>query len=106
MRSPSTPDLQESPAGQNVKRPDGRDLIRVLLADSNQTQSQLMSSALRRQTGMKITSCRGELSACLQALRSATFDIVLLADGASDQLIDTLRTLHTCHPNVGVIVLV
>jgi DNA-binding NarL/FixJ family response regulator len=85
--------------------PDSREFIRVLLADSNQTQSQLMGSALRRQPGMKITSCRGELSACLQALRSAPFDIVLLRDGASDQLIETLRGLHTGHPHVGAIVL-
>lgn len=85
--------------------PDSRDFIRVLLADSNQTQSQLMSSALRRQPGMKITSCRGELSACLQALRSAPFDIVLLRDDASDQLMGTLRGLHAGHPHVGVIVL-
>jgi DNA-binding NarL/FixJ family response regulator len=106
MRLPSTPDPHQSPGGQNVKLPDSRDFIRVLLADSNQTQSQLMSGALRRQTGMKIASCGGELSACLQALRSAPFDILLLGDGASEQMIETLRSLHAGHPNVGVIVLV
>jgi hypothetical protein len=56
-----------------MKDPSGasRDLIRVLVADSNQTQSQLLSSALRRQPGLKITCCGSELSDCLQALRSA-----------------------------------
>jgi DNA-binding NarL/FixJ family response regulator len=79
--------------------------IRVLLADSNQTQSQLLGSALRRQPGLAITFCRSELSACLQALRSAPVDIVLLGDAASDQLIETVRGLHTNHPHIRLILL-
>ena len=84
-----------------------RDLIRVLVADSNQTQSQLLSSALRRQPGLKITCCRSELSDCLQALRSAPADIVLLGDGPADhdRLIETLRALHANHPRLGLILL-
>jgi DNA-binding NarL/FixJ family response regulator len=84
-----------------------RDLIRVLVADSNQTQSQLLSSALRRQPGLKITCCRSELSDCLQALRSTPADIVLLGDGPADhdQLIETLRALHANHPRLGLILL-
>jgi len=81
------------------------DSIRVLVADSNQTQSQLLGSALRRQPGMAITSCRSELSACLRALQSAPVDIVLLGDGASDRLIETLRGLHSSHPAVRLILL-
>ena len=81
--------------------------IRVLVADSNQTQSQLMSSALRRQRGTKVTCCRGELSDCLHALRAAPVDIVLLGDGPSDQpqLIDSLRALHASYPSIGLILL-
>lgn len=81
--------------------------VRVLVADSNQTQSQLMSSALRRQRNTKVTCCRGELSDCLHALRSAPADIVLLGDGPSDQhqLIDSLRALHASYPNIGIILL-
>ena len=84
-----------------------RDLIRVLVADSNQTQSQLLSSALRRQPGLKITCCRSELSDCLQALRSTPADIVLLGDGPADHdhLIETLRALHANHPRLGLILL-
>jgi DNA-binding NarL/FixJ family response regulator len=84
-----------------------RDVIRVLVADSNQTQSQLLSSALRRQPGMKITCCRAELSDCLQALASSPPDVVLLGDGPSDhnQLIQAVRTLHANHPSVGLILL-
>jgi DNA-binding NarL/FixJ family response regulator len=84
-----------------------RDVIHALVAESNQTQSQLLSSALRRQPGMKITCCRGELSYCLDALRSSPADVLLLGDGPSDhnQLIQTLRTLHADHPSVGLILL-
>ena len=84
-----------------------RDLIRVLVADSNQTQSQLLSSALRRQTVLRVACCRSEVSDCLQALRSSPFDILLLGDGPTDHdhLIETLRTVHANHPRVGLILL-
>ena len=84
-----------------------RDAIRVLVADSNQTQSQLLSSALRRQPGLRITCCRGDLSDCLLALREVPADIVLLGDGHSDpeDLIQTLRTIHSNHPQAGLILL-
>lgn len=92
-----------------MNRPSGasRDVIRVLVADSNQTQSQLLSSALRRQPGTKVTCCRGELSDCLHALGTSPADIVLLGDGSSDHdhLIQALRTLHSNHPDVGLILL-
>ena len=84
-----------------------RDTIRVLVADSNQTQSQLLTSALRRQPGMRLTSCRAELSECLQSLASSPADVVLFGDGPTehDHLIQTLRALHSNHPNVGLILL-
>jgi len=92
-----------------MKDPSGasRDLIRVLVADSNQTQSQLLSRALRRQPGLKVTCCRSELSDCLQALRSAPADIVLLGDSPADHdhLIETLRDLRVNHPRLGLILL-
>src|SRR5689334_15836687 len=83
-----------------------REYIRVLVADSNQTQSQLLSGALRRQKGMKVTSCRGELSDCVQVLRSASVDVVLLGGGAPDHdQIDTLRSLQATHPHMRLILL-
>jgi DNA-binding NarL/FixJ family response regulator len=92
-----------------MKDPSGasRDLIRVLVADSNQTQSQLLSSALRRQPGLKVTCCRSERSDCLQALRSAPADIVLLGDSPADHdhLVETLRDLRVNHPRLGLILL-
>jgi len=62
---------------------------------------------LRRQPGMKVTCCRGELSDCLRALGASPADIVLLGDGPTDHdyLVQTLRTLHANHPNVGLVLL-
>ena len=93
-----------------MKVPSGasRELIRVLVADSNQTHSQLLSSALRRQTGLRVTCCRSAVSECLEALRSAPADIVLLGDSPDDhdKLIDILRALHANYPRLGLILLV
>lgn len=85
----------------------GRDLIRVLVADSNQTQSQLLSSALRRQPGLRVTCCRSEVSDSLQALRSAPFDIALLGDSPPDhdRLIEMVRILHANHSDLALILL-
>ena len=81
--------------------------IRVLVADSNQTQSQLLSSALRRLPGLKVTCCDRELADCLQAINAAQVDVLLLGDGlpGHDQLISILRGLHNIHPRIGLILL-
>src|ERR1700756_63669 len=82
-----------------------RDLIQVLVADSNRTQSQLLSSALRRQPGMRVTSCSNRLSDCLEALQSASADVVALSDDPSnhDQLIEVLRGLHSSYAKLRLI---
>ncbi len=79
----------------------------VLLADSNQTQSQLLSSALRRQAGFKVICCRSELSNCLQVLQSTAVDVLLLGDRPTDRtdLMHTLRALHAAYPRVALILL-
>lgn len=84
-----------------------RPSIRILLADSNQTQAQLLSSALRRQPGLNVACCRGELPDCLQALQSTQVDVVLVSDSPTDHihLIDTLRGLHANHPRIRLILL-
>jgi len=84
-----------------------RESIRVLIADSNLTQSNLLSSALRRQATLKVTCCQSVVSDCLQALKLAPADVVLLGDGPSEheELITTLRELHSIHPEIGFILL-
>jgi DNA-binding NarL/FixJ family response regulator len=92
----------QSPSGPSPK------FIRVLVADSNRTKSQLMCSALRRQPGLRVTSCRAELSDCLTALKFVPADIVLIGDGISDldHQYEILRGLHAAYPGVGLILVV
>ena len=79
--------------------------IQVLVADSNQTQSQLLTSALRRQRWMTVRSCGSKLVDCLDALQSAPVDVVVLSCDPSDRdhQIDTLRELHSRYPSVRLI---
>jgi len=83
-------------------------LIRVLVADSNQTQSQLLTGALRRQGEFKVAQCQAKLSECLAAMQAETADVVLLADGLADnraKLYAILRGLHSSHPKAALVLL-
>lgn len=51
--------------------------IQVLVADSNQTQCQLLTSALRRQRWMTVRSCGSKLVDCLDALQSAPANVMV-----------------------------
>ena len=83
-------------------------VIRVLVADSNQTQSQLLTDALRRQRTFKVAHCQAKLSDCLSAMQAETADVVLLADGLPDdraKLYAILRGLHSAHPMSAMVLL-
>ncbi len=82
-------------------------LTRVLIADSNQTQSHLMCSALRRQR-MRVISCKAELSDCLSTVEQAMPDVALIGGGTRhlDRQYDMLRALHTAYPRLAAILLV
>ena len=84
-----------------------RELIRVLLADSNQTQSEVMGSALRRHPAFQVTCCRAEMSECLRALELEPAQIVLIGNGTNDnrELLGMVRGLHTAYPGIGIILL-
>jgi DNA-binding NarL/FixJ family response regulator len=92
-----------------MKIPSGsaRKILRVLVVDSNQTQSQLLVAALRRQPDFKVSYCRAELSACLEALELAPADILLIGDGLPNhgQQYEVLRALHNAYPKLGIILL-
>jgi DNA-binding NarL/FixJ family response regulator len=84
------------------------EVITVLVADSNQTQSQLLCGALRRQGTFKVSGCRADLSECLSVLESDPADVVVLADGIADdrdRLYELLRGVHSGFPNVAIILL-
>jgi len=82
--------------------------IGVVVADSNQTQSQLLCGALRRQGTFKVASCRAELSECLSILETDSADVLLLADGIKhdrDRLYELLRAVHSAYPNLAIVLL-
>jgi DNA-binding NarL/FixJ family response regulator len=92
-----------------VKLPAQRtpELIRVLVADSNQTQSQIMCGALRRHPGLRVTCCRAELSGCLDQLEVTPAGVVLIAGGVldADHDYEILRGLRSAYPRTGLILL-
>jgi DNA-binding NarL/FixJ family response regulator len=84
------------------------DAISVLVADSNQTQSQLLCGALRRQGTFKVAGCLAELSECLSVLESNPADVLVLADGLTeerDRLYELLRGVQAAYPDVAVVLL-
>jgi len=84
------------------------ELISVLVADSNQTQSQLLCGALRRQGTFKVSGCRSELSECLSILETDRADVLLIADGIAnhrDRLYELLRGVHAAYPNLAIVLL-
>ena len=82
--------------------------ISVLVVDSNQTQSQLLSSALRRQGSFAVTRCRAELSECLSALDADSADVVLMASGQShdrQHLYELVRGVHSASSRSAIVLL-
>jgi DNA-binding NarL/FixJ family response regulator len=84
------------------------EVIGVLVADSNQTQSQLLCGALRRQGTFKVACSRAELSECLSALESDPADVLLLAHRTTNhrnQLYELVRGLHSTYPSLAIVLL-
>jgi DNA-binding NarL/FixJ family response regulator len=84
------------------------DVISVLVADSNQTQSQLLCGALRRQGTFKVAYCAAQLSECLSILEPDAADVLLLADRTTkhrDQLYELLRGVHSAYPDLAIVLL-
>jgi DNA-binding NarL/FixJ family response regulator len=79
-----------------------------LVADSNQTESQLLCGALRRQGTFKVASCRAELSECLSLLEANPEDVLALADRFTndrDRLDKLLRSVRSGYPNLAIVLL-
>ena len=85
-------------------------VIRVLVADSNLTQSHLLGSALRRQSGFIVACCESELYNCLHALELSPVDVILwanrLVNDSSCQDVEALRSVHQKHPQTSLVLLV
>lgn len=82
--------------------------IDVLVADSNQMQSQLLVSALRRRPEFTVATCAMEGEAILAAIASSGVDVAIMnPDHARDTSHDLtiVRRLHLAHPRVAKVLL-
>ncbi len=82
--------------------------IGVLVADSNQMQSQLLVAALRRRPEFRVSSCQVEMGSILEAMASTAVQVAIMnadnfGDGGHDLTI--VRRLHLTHPEVAKILL-
>jgi DNA-binding NarL/FixJ family response regulator len=85
------------------------DSVAVLVADSSQMQSQLLTSALRRHPEFHVLSCAMEQEAILKALESFPAQVALMTvdyhngGGAGTT---TVRRLHLARPEIKKVLLV
>jgi DNA-binding NarL/FixJ family response regulator len=82
--------------------------IRVLVAESNPLQSQLLVTALRRRPEFRVTPCEMTLDALLAALTEYAADVIVMnADDRSRRglKVDLLHQLHRAAPAAAKILL-
>ena len=85
------------------------DAITVLIADSNRMQAQLLSSALRRRSEFRITTCPVDMTSILQAVTASAARVVVLSLNHSASVASqmaSMRRVHLSHPNVAQVLLV
>jgi DNA-binding NarL/FixJ family response regulator len=83
--------------------------IGVLVADSNRMQAQLLTSALRRRSEFRVTTCPLDSSLILQSANSRPLGIVLLNMNAptnAAEAIAILHRFHRSHPQIPKVLLV
>jgi len=82
--------------------------LRVLLADSHQTQRQWLASALRRRPELHVTACECEGDGIVGAAFSARADVAIMNvahPGAGWPDMSIVRRLHLARPELAKIVL-
>jgi len=77
--------------------------IRILVADSNQMQNQLLTSALRRRPEFAVSSCELTHNAVLTSVAANCTDVALLN---TEKDVSVVRSLHLAHPRVRKVLLV
>lgn len=85
------------------------DRVAVLVADSTQMQSQLLTSALRRHPEFNVVSCAMESDAILNTIQTYPAQVVLMTTdhhngGVADM--GTVRRVHLAHPEIQKVLLV
>jgi DNA-binding NarL/FixJ family response regulator len=85
------------------------DAIGVLIADSNRMQAQLLAGALRRRPEFRITMCRMDAAAIVQAASAKRPHVALLSFGPPTVVSEAgiiLRHFHLSHPEIPTVLLV
>jgi DNA-binding NarL/FixJ family response regulator len=83
--------------------------IAVLIADSNRMQAQLLTSALRRRSEFKISTCAIDIASILHAVASAPAKVVVLSLNHSVSIANqmaSMRRVHLSHPAIAKVLLV
>src|SRR5271165_1886560 len=83
--------------------------ITVLIADSNRMQAQLLTSALRRRSEFKISTCPIDIGSIAQAIDSSFAKVVVLSLNHSASVANqmgAMRQVHISHPAVAKVLLV
>lgn len=86
-----------------------RSAIPVLIADSNRMQAQLLTSALRRRSEFRISTCATDVTSVLQALMGTPPRVVIFSLNHSISTagqMATLRGVHLSHPQIAKVLLV
>ena len=83
--------------------------VDVLIADSNLMQAQLLSSALRRHSGFRISTCMVDVASILQAIDSSFAGVMIFSLNHSASVANqmaAIRQVHLSHPAVAKVLLV
>ena len=80
----------------------------VLIADSNRMQAQLLTSALRRRSEFRVTTCMVDVASILQAVVSRPAVVVLSLNHSVNitHQMAAMRRIHLSHPAIAKILLV
>jgi DNA-binding NarL/FixJ family response regulator len=79
------------------------EVIRILVADSNLIQNQLLTRELQRQANFRVAGCSSEFGACRTALENFVPDVVLWAESSqfnAKQVFEAIREILELRPNV------
>ncbi len=93
----------------NLSPAAGSEAIAVLIADSNRMQAQLLTSALRRRSEFRVSTCPVDIASILQAVAATPARVVVLSLNHSVNIASqmaAMRRVHFSHPAVAKVLLV
>src|ERR1700684_939657 len=82
--------------------------IPVLIADSNRMQSHLLTSALRRRSEFRVSTCLVDIDSIVQAVAFTPVRVLILSLNPSLEIVNQLaamRQIHVSHPAVAKVLL-